>query len=47
MKELLKLAENRQGWRSVVQNAFNPQIEDGSEQNIFIKHVSIFILPIL
>jgi len=30
MKELLRLVENRQVWRNVVQNAPNPRIiEDG------------------
>src|SRR6218665_2661218 len=29
MKELLRLAENRQEWRNVVQNASNSRIEDG------------------
>jgi len=28
MEELLRLVENRQGWRNVVQNASNPRIED-------------------
>jgi len=29
MKKLLRLVENRQGWRNVLLNASNPGIEDG------------------
>ena len=29
MEEVLRLVENRQGWRNVVQNTSNPRIEEG------------------
>jgi len=42
---LLRLVENRQGWRNVVRNASNLRIiEEGSEQNRTILNVAIVVV---